>query len=204
MGKKYVLLFITLFCVGMLVTAGTYAYWTWTSNVNKSVSFNVVSGFEQYIIYDEGDSYFVGDFQPSVNYCGGLKNTISFKKTNNDINFVASINMNVNVIENNIKNSDSVYWVVTSGDDTSCTGNLNDALVYDTFKNKANGSVVEMLNNVEVTTSEQKFTIWIWIDSNGSGLSDLSGKTLDTNIWTQFDMLDRDASSVYSDSNDVG
>ena len=194
MGKKYTLLFITILCVGFSISAGTYAYWTWTSNVNKNVSFNVVSGFEQYIIYDEGDSYFVGDFQPSVNYCDGLKNTISFKKTNNDVNFQASINMDVNAIENNIKNSDFVYWVVTSGDDTSCTGNLDDALAYGTFKNKVNGSVIEMLNNVEVTTSEQKFTIWIWIDSSGSNLSDLSGQTLDTNIWTQFDMLDSNSS----------
>lgn len=190
MGRKYILLFIAIFCIGMLIAGGTYSYWSWTSNVNKSVSFNVISGFEQYIVYNEGNSYFVGDFQPSVNYCDGLRNTISFKKTNNNVNFGATINMNINEIEDNIKNSNSVYWVITSGDDTNCTGKLSDALSFGTFNGKINGSVIEMLDNVNVTTIEQKFTVWIWIDSSGNNLSGLSGKTLDMNIWTQFNMYD--------------
>ena len=190
MGKRYTLLFITIFCIGMLVTGGTYAYWTWTSSPNKNVVFNVSPGVENYIVYNEGDSYFIGDFQPSANYCSGLKNTISFKKTTNDVNLVATINMQVNAIETNIKSSDYVYWVVTSGDSTSCSGSLNDALAYGKFKNINNGDVIKMLENVTVTTTEQKITTWIWIDSSGSNLSSLSGQTLDTNIWTQIDMLD--------------
>lgn len=195
MGRKYSILFVTILCIGLLVSAGTYAYWTWTSNVNKSVSFNVASGIDKYIVYNEGDSHFVGNFQPSTNYCDGLNNTISFKKTKNDLNLVATINLQVNAIETNIKNSDYVYWVVTSGDNNSCTGNLSDALNYGKFKNINNGSIIKMLENVEVTTTAQKFTVWIWIDSSGNSLSNLSGQTLDTNIWTQIDMLDNDLSN---------
>lgn len=190
MGRRYTLFFITIFCVGMLITGGTYAYWTWTSSPNKNVVFNVSPGVENYIVYDEGDSYFIGDFKPSANYCDGLNNTISFKKTSNDVNLVATINLQVNAIENNIKNSDYVYWVVTSGDNSVCSGNLNDALAYGKFKGESNGSVINMLDNIEVTINNQEFTTWIWIDSSGSNLSSLSGQTLDTNIWTQIDMLD--------------
>lgn len=190
MGRKYTLLFITIFCVGMLITGGTYAYWTWSSSPNKNVVFNVSPGVESYVVYDEGDSYFVGDFKPSVNYCDGIKNTISFNKTTNDVNLVATVNLQVNAIENNIKNSNYVYWVITSGDHNGCTGNLSDALAYGTFNGKSNGSIIKMLENVTVTTTNQKFTTWIWINSSGSNLSGLSGQTLDTNIWTQIDMLD--------------
>ena len=208
MSKKNSILFVTILCIGLLISAGTYAFWTWTSNVNKSVVFNVASGFEQYIIYDEGESSFIGNFQPSDNYCSALRNTISFRKTTDDVDFYATIYMNVNEIGNNISNSDSVYWIVTSGDSTGCTGNLSDALSYGTFKGKSNGSVIEMLNNIEVTTTEQKYTIWIWLDRSGDNISELSGETLNTNVWTQFDMYPTDGLSGGSvkitGNNEVG
>jgi len=192
-NKEYTMLFIVVFCIGLLCAGGTYAYWTWTSNVNKNVVFNTSKEIAQYVIYDEGDSYFIGDFQPASNYCGGISNTISFYKSTGDaelVDLMATIYMDVNAIENNIAASDDVYWVITSGNAASCTGNLSDAVNYGTFKGKSDGSVITMLENLTVTTTAQQFTTWIWIDEDGSNLSALSGETVDTNIWTQIDMLD--------------
>ena len=135
MNRKYLILFIAIFSLGMLTVGGTYAYWSWASGTNKNVVFNTVAGVEEFVVYDAGLSHFVGNFQPASNYCGGISNTISVKKTSNDVNLMATINMDVNGIEANMRASSDVYWVIHSGDSSSCTGVLTEARNYGTFKN---------------------------------------------------------------------
>jgi len=197
MCKKDIILFVSIFCVLALISGSTFAYWGWESDENKSVVFNTSHGIEDYFVYDEGDSHFVGDFQPTANYCSSMSNTISFYKTNEVVlqTFTATINMDVNYIGDNTRNSDSVYWLITSGDSSSCTGNLSDALHYGTFNGIANGTTVILETDIEVTTSPKTYTIWIWINSAGSSLSSLSGETIDVNIWTQVDMTEGVSSS---------
>ena len=65
----------------LLVSTGTYAVWLWTSNVNKNLVMNTIDGLNDYIIYDDGDSKFVGNFQPVSKFCQSEYNTISFYKT---------------------------------------------------------------------------------------------------------------------------
>ena len=193
MKKKDIILFASIFCVLSLIVGSTYAYWGLRSSTNKSVVFNTSHGIEDYITYDEGDSHFVGDFQPSTNYCGGMSNTISFSKSTDVANetLMATIKMDVNYIGSDTKSSNDVYWVITSGDSSSCTGNLSSALHYGTFNGVSTGSVIT-LEEAEITTSTQTFTIWVWINSAGTNLSSLSGETIDLNIWTQIDMTSED------------
>lgn len=203
MKKKDVVLFAIIFLILLLISGGTYAYWTFNSQTSKNIVFNTSAGIEDIVVYDEGSSYFVGNFQPTDTYCGGINNTISFYRSTegltdseieeyNSINLSAVINMDVNSIGTNIRSSSDVYWVITSGDSTSCTGSLSDALNYGTFNGVSSGDVITLLSDVAVTTTEQQFTTWIWIDSTGSDLYLLSGETVDTNIWTQIDMADVD------------
>lgn len=191
MSKKSIVLVVAILSLSLLVAGGTYAYWKWSSNTNKNVVFNTASGIQQYVVYDEGYSSFVGNFQPTATFCEGIHTTISFYKTNEITNtpLEATINMNVNSIGANTKASNDVYWVITSGDGTSCTGNLSSALAHGTFNGRNNGDVITLLPNIEVSTSIKKYTVWIWIDQGGSNLSLLSGEKIDTNIWTQIDMV---------------
>ena len=66
--------------LGALVTAGSFAYWTWLSISNKNVVFNTSKELMEYINYDEGDSTFVGDFKVSDSYTDGIHSTISVSK----------------------------------------------------------------------------------------------------------------------------
>lgn len=199
--KKDVILFVSIFLVLLLISGGTYAYWTWRSDTSKSVVFNTSKGIEEYILYDAGDSYFVGDFQPSSSFCDGMSNTLSFSlntegasagelaQLNKGI-LVDTIKMDVNFVGSNTSSSNAVYWVLTSGDSSTCTGNLNSAIDYGTFNGVNSGDVITLLDKEEITTSEKIYTVWIWIDSSGSNLSSLSGETIDVNVWSQIDMLD--------------
>lgn len=215
MKKRDIILFTAIFCLLSVIVGSTYAYWQWRSADDKTLVFNTSRAIKDYIIYDEGDSHFVGDFQPSDNYCGGMSNTLSFSLNTANMSsqelerlgngmLVDTIKMDVNFIGSNTSASSAVYWVVTSGESTSCTGNLNNALNYGTFNGVRSGDVITLLSNEEITTSTKTFTVWIWIDSAGSNLSSLSGETIDVNVWSQIDMLDASLNTPNNpDSPDV-
>ena len=151
--KKNILLFIIIFSFVIFISVGTYALWMWQSSVNKNVTFTT-AGLDDYIVYDEGDSSFVGNFQPSDSYCDGISNTVSFLKTKeaNNSNLVATINMDINSIGDNIKNSDYVKWAVTAGNSSSCTSNV---LASGTFKNIAADTTIKLLDGIEIGIFEK-------------------------------------------------
>lgn len=205
MGKKDFILFISIFCVLALISGSTFAYWQWQADTNKTVAFNTSHGIEKYITYNAGTSHFVGNFQPSTNYCNNtVYNTISFNKNSIDLDVTlkASIKMDVNSIASSLKSS-YVHWVVINGEHTSCTGDLDDAVAHGTFVSASSGGVIELLKDIPVVSgylasnseeddggvfSPTVYTIYIWVDSAGSS-SAMSGETLDVNIWTQFDQV---------------
>ena len=103
--KNAIILSIVILLLGLLITGGTYAYWSWTSNTNKTVVFNTSKDLQEYIVYDEGESAFVGEFQVSNTYTQGIHSTISVRKTAEaaNVDLVATIMMDINSIVNNIK-----------------------------------------------------------------------------------------------------
>lgn len=201
--KKDIILFACIFTVLCLIAGGTYAYWTWISDTEKSVVFTT-AGIEDYIIYDEGESHFVGNFQPSSNHCGGISNTISFSINTENLSdeelanlsegrLMATIYMDVNAIGSNIASSNKVYWTIHNS--TSCS--VNSWNNYGTFNGVSAGDTIELLSSRPLTTDTETYTIRIWIDSSGSNLSSLSGDTIDVNIWTQIDLIDSSVCRIY-------
>lgn len=223
MDKKKVMSFslrliIAVVLSVLLVAGGTFAYWRWVSDTAKNVVFSTVDNIEDYINYDEGMSYFIGDFQPTFSFCQSAHTTLTFskKELGKDIKFVATIHMDVNAIGDHIKASDSVHWVVTTGDDNiGCNRGLDSPQVieYGTFNGREAGSSFALTSDVELllTTSEKKFTVWIWVDSFASDISNLATETINVNVWTQIDMLDNmysarenaigDAYAIYSETD---
>ena len=100
--KQLIYSILALFLIGFIVTGGTFAYLSWRSDNNKSVIFNTAKNLEKYIVYDEGDSKFIGDFKVSSTYTEGMHSTISLYKTSEaaNVNLLATINMDVNSIGN--------------------------------------------------------------------------------------------------------
>ena len=186
-NKKIIYLTIGLLVIGLLISLGTYAYWNWTSSENKNVVFNTSKALKDYITYNDGESKFVGDFQVSDSYLNGVHTTISMKKDKAaNVSLMATINMDINAIGETMKVSPALKWVVTSGDST----NVGSILSSGNFIGSNAGDTMVLLPNIEVLTTEQKFTIWIWIDSSENPSADLTGETLDTVVWTQIDQVE--------------
>lgn len=206
--KKDIILFIVIFTVLLFVGGGTYAYWSWVSDERKEAGFVTSSSLEQYIRYDAGESHFVGNFQPSDSYCNdSIYNTIKIGKTSaaKEMMLVSSIKLDVNSIGSNISSSDNVYWVVISGESSTCSSRK---IASGTFKGVKKGDVLTLTTNRFVYTEDvvETYTIYIWIDSSGSNAS-LSGETLDVNVWTKIDQVaawygDLDFDALYT-TNDT-
>ena len=185
--KKHILTVITIFLIGLIIVGGSYAYFTWNSNISKNVLFNAASNFKKYIVYDEGESKFVGDFQVSNNYYTGMHSTITLSKKSeaSSVELLAIIHMNINSIGSNMAKSSALKWTVTRGDSTS-----REVLASGNFIDSKAGDTLTLVSNIEVTTTPTKYTIWIWLDGSENPSDLLSGETLDTNVWTEINQTE--------------
>ena len=185
--KKYVKYLIITLVVGIMIAIGTYAYWSYESSNKKNISIQTSRELSNYIIYDEGESKFAGELKIGSSYLDGVHTTISIKKTNDasNLELIATVNMTVNAIGDNIKNSYGLKWAITKGDSTSAGTLLNQG----NFYGKNNDDVIELKTGIEVTTTEEKYTVWIWIDGSENIDPKIVGETLDTSVWTQVDQI---------------
>ena len=186
--KKHIVIVITILLIGLMITAGSYAFWTWSSNTSKNVIFNTADDLKDYIIYNEGNSTFSGSFTTSNTYTEGMHSTISMYKTSEaaNVNMVATIHMNINSIGTNIATNPALKWVVTSG----TSNNPGDILAQGNFMGASNGNVLTLVPSINVTTTETFYTVWIWLDASEAPSNSLSGETLDTNVWTEINQLE--------------
>ena len=192
LDKKKIILFVLIFLVLLLLVGGTYAYWTFTSNSKRFLG-STLDELKKYIIYDEGESHFVGNFQPMETFCESTSTTLSFSKNKDAVSLGvginASINMDINSIGSNISSSNDVYWILTSGDNNiTCSDGLSNSNIvnYGTFNGKTAGKTIVLAENIDVTFDTKKYTVWLWIDGSSSDLSLLSGETIDTNVSVLF------------------
>ena len=181
--KRIILISIIIVLVLSLVVAGTYALWTWNSNVNKNVVFNTSKGMQYYIYYDAGESKFVGDFQASDSYTGGIHTTITMGKSSEvaNIGLYATINMTIKAIGSNLANSSALKWVITKGNSTNPGTVLNSG----SFIGHSLGDNIVLAPSIEITTTNTEYTIWIWLDSSMNPGEEISGETIDASVWTQ-------------------
>ena len=149
MKNKKIYLVIAIVLIGLLISGGSYAYWNWTSSENKTVVFNTSKNIQEYIVYDEGESKFVGDFKVGNSYLDGVHTTVSIHKTSEAANIIlyATINMRIKEIGTNLANSEGLKWVITSGD-SSANGEL--LASGDFYGSKSNDEFI-ILDNIEVT-----------------------------------------------------
>ena len=182
MKNRKIYFIIAVVLMALLISVGSYAYWSWTSNENKAVVFNTSKNIQEYIVYDEGESKFVGDFKVGSSYLDGVHTTVSIYKTSAAANIIlyATINMRINEIGTNLANSEGLKWAITSGD-----SNANGELLAsgDFYGSKSNDEFI-ILDNIEVTETLTSYTVWLWLDEKYA-TSEITGEKIDVSLWTQ-------------------
>ena len=193
--KKNIYLAVSVLFIGLLIMVGTFSYWTWISNENKNIVFNTAKGLADYIIYDSGESKFVGDFKVGNSYTEGVHTTVSIykKEEASKAMLYATIYMKVNSIGSNLSNTKGLKWVITEGDSTNILADGN-------FVGTKEKDEFIILPSIEVTTTKKEYTVWIWLDSKYATV-DMSGESLDTIVWTQVDQVIEDSFEITRLSN---
>ena len=197
MKNRNIRLIIGTILLGLLFIAGTFSLYIWDANDNKDVVFNTSKKLQEYIIYDSGESKFIGDFQVGSSYTSGVHTTVSIKKDSevNNIPLYATINMKVKSIGDNLS-SEALKWIVTKGNATS----NGEVLASGDFSSLTIDSELALISNFEVTTTMSEYTIWIWLDETLASPS-MSDETLDVSVWTQVDQIKANAFEVTTLTN---
>lgn len=187
MKNKIKMYIIAIFFAVLLIAGGTFAFWSFTSN-NKSIVFNTASNLRKYINYDSGESHFSGTLVVGENYSYGIHSTISVSKSEaaSNVTLMGTIYMDINEIGENMRNSSALKWALTSGDST----NVGALLAEGNFIGAPVGDSLILLPSFEVTTTVQKFTVWIWLDQSEHPSEALSGEKLDTNVWVEINQIE--------------
>ena len=196
MKNKKLFLGLAIIFVLLFILGGSYAFWIWNSNTTKNVIFNTVGDLKNYIVYDEGESKFIG----KLGLNSPIYTTIAINKTTNDVNLVATIHMNIKKIGSNMNTSQALKWKVTEGDSSSFSDN---ALASGNFINVNSGDTLTLADNIYVRlltdNNPSKYTIWVWLDSNESYDPGIVGETLDVHIWTDIGQIISTKNSLYTE-----
>ena len=187
MKKKILLMIIAILFIIGLTIGGAYAFWSVSSN-NKSVVFNTAYNLRNYVTYDPGEAQFSGSLQVGNSYSTGIHTTISVSKDSSvsSLPLVGTIYMDVNSIGTNMQNSSALKWAVTSGNST----NVGSVLAEGNFIGVSNNTTLTLYPSFRITTVQQQYTIWIWLDQNEHPDSSLSNETLDTSVWTEINQAE--------------
>ena len=186
--KKHIIIIITILLLGLIITGSSYAFWTWNSNVTKSVIFNTSDELKSYIVYDAGESRFVGDFQISSIHTDGTHSTFSVYKTQEaaNVTLMATVHISVKDIGITMQNSPALKWTLTEGDST----NPGNVLASGNFIGASAGDILTLASNIEVTTTLTYYTVWVWIDENENPNDAIIGETLNTTVWSEVNQVE--------------
>lgn len=178
MQKNNKIFILLLFIVLLAVIGITYSVYKWSGgDANKTDVTVNLNGYDKYIEYSHTESTLNESLEPTSTFTEGEHVTISINKTTEATNIplYAHIYLDINEIGTNQKLDEGIKWVLTSGDETS-TIVLNSG----TFKDAS--TTITLKNNIVLTTSAQKFTIWLYLNEEDITHDDITGETLDTTI----------------------
>ncbi len=170
MDKKTMFTILTVACLVILLTGGTYAYLSWASNSddNTNVTFTKGEGFS--CSADGGGNITTGEVSLMPTDCTKnsshvIKREITVNTTITDINMPIYMDLwlNVNSMGTALSNSSNLKYSLT----TSSTNCATDVVKTGTFTGKTTGDKVTMISGDTYTsTTTETYYLYIWLDIN--------------------------------------
>ena len=146
--KIFIILVALVFFIG-----GTYALIRKTVfTQNESFS---ISGLDAYIIYNKGTDVLSGTLMDTESYSDSTLNTEITLYKNASFDIYGHIYLDLKAIGANLANEKGLKWVITSNNKVLNSGNFIGYAVNDS---------IPLELNIPLSTTEQKFQIYVWID----------------------------------------
>lgn len=165
MNNKKVITILIILSVILTLIGATLAYWNWQTNTteNTSVSLTVASDFS--CSADGGGPITNNDIELVPSTCDNnkyaIKRMITVTPTlTGTRNVILNLWLNVVSMDDGLRASSNFRYVLTKNSET-CT----DSVAEGTFQNKANGSTVPLLSDIEYSSSTpDTYYLYIWLD----------------------------------------
>ena len=169
--KKFMYIGIFILLISLVSSAGTYAWFTWISPSNTSVTLSI--GNLADVTFTSGPDINISNLAPVYNYTDGVSTTFTVRNTNNTDSLLYKVKLEITSIANELKD-ESFKYTLLKDNKVVKTGNLKDAV---------NGNTL-ILNTSSLdkgSTSSPKistFKLYFWIDGNMENNSNMMNKSL--------------------------
>ena len=169
--KKFMYIGIFILLISLVGSAGTYAWFTWISPNNTSVTLSI--GNLADVTFTSGPDINITNLAPVYNYTDGVSTTFTVRNANSTDSLLYKVKLEITSIANELKDESFKYTLVKDNKVVK-TGNLKDAV---------NGNTL-ILNTSSLdkgSTSRPKistFKLYFWIDGNMENNSNMMNKSL--------------------------
>ena len=169
--KKFMYIGIFILLISLVSSAGTYAWFTWISPSNTSVTLSI--GNLADVTFTSGPDINISNLAPVYNYTDGVSTTFTVRNANSTDSLLYKVKLEITSIANELKDESFKYTLVKDNKVVK-TGNLKDAV---------NGNTL-ILNTSSLdkgSTSSPKistFKLYFWIDGNMENNSNMMNKSL--------------------------
>ena len=169
--KKFMYIGIFILLISLVSSAGTYAWFTWISPSNTSVTLSI--GNLADVTFTSGPDINISNLAPVYNYTDGVSTTFTVRNTNSTDSLLYKVKLEITSIANELKD-ESFKYTLLKDNKVVKTGNLKDAV---------NGNTL-ILNTSSLdkgSTSSPKistFKLYFWLDGNMENNSNMMNKSL--------------------------
>ena len=154
-----------------IIVSGTYALYK--AQLSKNIGVNTTThGLAYYINYVKGTDITAATLNPSTSYESGASSDIEFWKKDDSYDIYGKIDLTVNTIGTNLKNSPALKYAVVNNGNVLSTGSL---------KGTTSGSKVTILKNLYLEQTKQIYTVYVWLD-NSEVLGNISNESLSISV----------------------
>ena len=154
-----------------IIVSGTYALYK--AQLSKNIGVNTTThGLAYYSNYVKGTDITAATLNPSTSYEGGASSDIEFWKKDDSYDIYGKIDLTVNTIGTNLKNSAALKYAVVNNGNVLSTGSL---------KGTTSGSKVTILKNLNLEQTKQIYTVYVWLD-NSEELGNISNESLSISV----------------------
>ena len=173
--KKFMYIGIFILLISLVSSAGTYAWFTWISPSNTSVTLSI--GNLADVTFTSGPDINISNLAPVYNYTDGVSTTFTVRNTNSTDSLLYKVKLEITSIANELKD-ESFKYTLLKDNKVVKTGNLKDAI---------NGNTL-ILNTSSLdkgSTSSPKistFKLYFWIDGNIENNFNMMNKSLVSKI----------------------
>ena len=169
--KKFMYIGIFILLISLVSSAGTYAWFTWISPSNTSVTLSI--GNLADVTFTSGPDINISNLAPVYNYTDGVSTTFTVRNTNSTDSLLYKVKLEITSIANELKD-ESFKYTLLKDNKVVKTGNLKDAI---------NGNTL-ILNTSSLdkgSTSSPKistFKLYFWLDGNIENNFNMMNKSL--------------------------